>query len=177
MSTAVDWGKYCWGKMGGHGYKVLRELLLVVVFGCSVISDYLRSHGLQHARLPCPSPSPGACSNSCPLIPWCHPTASCSVIPFSSCLQSFPISGSILMSQLFASGGQITGVSASASILPMDIQDWFPLGLTGLISLQSKGLSRVLSNTTVPKYQFLSTQAFFLVQYPHPYMTTGKTIA
>ena len=121
MSTAVDWGKYCWGKTGGHGYKVLRELLLVVVFGCSVISDYLQSHGLQHARLPCPSPSPGACSNSCPLIPWCHPTASCSVIPFSSCLQSFPISGSILMSQLFASGGQITGVSASASILPMNL--------------------------------------------------------
>jgi len=141
MSTAVDWGKYCWGKTGGHGYKVLRELLLVVVFGCSVISDYLQSHGLQHARLPCPSPSPGACSNSCPLNQWYHPNISSSVIPFSSWPQSFPASGSFPMSQLFTSGGQSIG--ASTSVLPMNIQDWFPLGLTCLISLQSKGLSRV----------------------------------
>ena len=158
MSKTADWGKYCWGKTGGHGYKVSRELLLVVVFCCSVMSDYLRSHGLQHARLPCPSPSPGVCSNSYPLIQWCHPTASCSVIPFSSWLQSFSVSGSILMSQLFTSGSQSIGFSASASVLPMDIQDWFPLGLTGLISLQSKGLSRVFSNTTFQKYQFFGTQ-------------------
>ena len=165
MSKTVDWGKYCWGKMGGHGYKVLRELLLVVLFSCSVISDYLRSHGLQHARLPCPSPSPGACSNSCPLIQWCHPTTSCSVIPFSSCLQSFPISGSILMSKLFASGGQIIGVSALASVFPMNTQDWFPLEWTGWISLQSKGLSRVFSNTTVQKHQFFKQYHFKRTQF------------
>ena len=147
MSKTVDWGKYCWGKMGGHGYKVLRELLLVVLFSCSVISDYLRSHGLQHARLPCPSPTPGACSNSCPSSQWCHPTISSSVIPFSSCLQSFPPSGSFPMSQFFPSGGQSIGVSASTSVLPMNIQDW-SLGWTGWISLQSKGLSRVFSSTS-----------------------------
>ena len=101
--------------------------------------------------LPCPSPTP--CSNSCPSSQWCHPTISSSVIPFSSCLQSFPVSGSFQMSQLFASGGQNIGASASASVLPMNIQDWFPLGLTGLISLLSKGLSRVFSNTTVQKHQ------------------------
>ena len=105
--------------------------------------------GLQHASLPCPSPTPGACSNSCPLSWWCHPTISSSVVPFSSCLQSFPASGSFPMSQFFTSGDQSIGVSASASVLPMNIQDWFPLGLTGLISLQSRGLSRVFSNTTV----------------------------
>ena len=100
---------------------------------------------LQHVRLPCPSPTPGACSNSCPLSWWCHPTISSSVIPFFSCLQSFPASGSYPMSQFFTSGGQSIGASASASVLPMNIQDWFPLGLTSLISLQSKGLSRVFS--------------------------------
>ena len=124
----------------------------------SVVSDSLRPHGLQHARLPYPSPSPGACSNSCPLSRWCRPTIFSSVIPFSSCLQSFPASGSFQMSQFFAWGGQSFGVSASASVLPMNIQDWFPLGLTGWISLQSKGLSRVFSNTTVQKHQFFSTQ-------------------
>ena len=118
----------------------------------------LQPHGLQHTRLPCPSPSPRACSSSCPLSQWCHPTISSSVVPFSSCLQSFPASGSFLVSQLFASGGQGTGASASASVLPMNIQDWFLLGLTGLILLQSKGLSRVFSNTTVQKHQFFSTQ-------------------
>ena len=112
-------------------------------------------HGLQHARLPCP-PTPGACSNSCPSSWWCHPTISSSVIPFSSCLQSFPASGSFSVSQFFLSGGQIIG--ASASVLWMNIQDWFPLGLTGLISLQSKGLSRVFSNTTVQKHKFFGTQ-------------------
>jgi len=118
------------------------------------MSDSLRPHGLQHARLPCPSSTPRACSNSCPLSWWCHPTISSSVIPFSSWPQSFPASGSFPVSQFFTSGGQSIGVSASASILPMNIQDWFPLGLIGLIFLQSKGLSRVFSNTTVQKHQF-----------------------
>ena len=106
----------------------------------------------------CSTPSPGAGSNSCPLSRWCHPTISSSVIPFSSCLQSFPASGSFLMSQLFISGGQSTGASALASVLPMNIQDWFPLELAGLISLRSKGLSRVFSNTTVQRHQFFNTQ-------------------
>ena len=115
-------------------------------------------HGLQHARLPCPSPTPGAYSNSCPLSWWCHPTILSSVIPFSSHLQSFPASGSFPMSQFFTSGGQSMGVSASASVLPVNIQGWFPLGLTGLISLQSKRLSRVFSNTTVQKHPFFGAQ-------------------
>ena len=115
-------------------------------------------HGLQHTRLPCPSPTSGVYSNSCPLSPWCHPTILSSVVPFSSYLQSFPASGSFQMSQLFASGGQNVWGSASASLLPMNIQDWFPLGWTGWISLQSKGLSRVFSNTTVQKNQFFGTQ-------------------
>ena len=131
------------------------ELINSVQFSCSVMSDSLWPHGLQHARLPCPSPTLGACSNSCPLSWWCHLTISSSVIPFSSCLQSFSASGSFLRSQFFASGDQSIGASASASVLPMNIQDWFPLGL---ISLQSKGLSRVFSNTTVQKHQFFSTQ-------------------
>ena len=116
-----------------------------VQFSRSVMSDSLGPHGLQHARLPCPSPTPGVCSNSCPSSGWCHPTISSSAIPFSSCLQSFPASGSFLMSQFFPSGGQSIGAStsASASVLLMNIQDWFPLGFTGLISLQSKGLLSV----------------------------------
>ena len=118
----------------------------------------LRPHGLQHARPPCPSPTPRIYSNSCPLRWWCHPTISSSVVPFSSCLQSFPASGSFPMSQFFTSGGQSIAVSTSASLLPMNIQDWFPLWLTSWISLQSKGLSRVFSNTTVQKHQFFSTQ-------------------
>ena len=113
---------------------------------------------LCNPRLPCPSPTPQACSNSCPSSQWCHPAISSSVIPFSSCLQSLPASGSFPMSQFFASGGQSIGASASASVLTMNIQDSFLLGLTGLISLQSKELSRVFSNTTVQKHQFLSTQ-------------------
>ena len=119
------------------------------------MSISLRPHGLQHARPPCPSPTPGVHPNPCPLSQWCHPTISSSVIPFS-CLQSFSASGSFPMSQLFASGGQNIEVSASASVLPMNIQDWFPLGWTGWISLQSKGLSRVFSNTTVQKHQGLA---------------------
>ena len=140
------------------------------------MSNSLWPHGLQNARLPCPSPSPGACSNSCLLNWWCHPTISSSVIPFSSCLHSFPASGSFQMSQFFTSRGQSIGVSASASVLPMNIQDWFPLGLTGWISLQSKGLSRVFSNTTGQKH-ILRRSAFFIIQPSHPYLTTGKTTA
>ena len=129
-----------------------------VQFSGSVMSDSLQPHGLQHTRPPCPSPTPGACSNSCPSSWLCRPTISSSVVPFSSCLQSFPASGSFQMSQFFASGGQSIKVSASASVLPMNIQDYFPLGWTGLICLQSKGLSRVFSNTIVKKHQFLSAQ-------------------
>ena len=109
----------------------------------------LWSHGLQHVSLPFPSPTPGACSISCPSSRWCHSTISSSVVPFSSCPQSFPASGSFPMSQFFASGDQSIGASASASVLPMNVQDWFPLELTGLTSLQSRGLSKVFSNTTV----------------------------
>ena len=116
----------------------------------------LRPDEPQHARPPCPSPTPGVHPNPCPLSRWCHPTISSSVVPFSSCLQSFPASGSFQMSQLFTSGGQSIAVSASTSVLPMNTQDWSPLGWTGWISLQSKGLSRVFSNTTVQKQQFLS---------------------
>ena len=123
---------------------------LLLLFSHSVMSDSLWPHGLQHARLPCPSLSTEACSNSCPLNWWCHSTILSSGIPFSSCLQPFPESGSFLMTQLFTSCGQ--SIEASASVLPMNIQDWFPLRLTGLISLQSKGHSRVFSNTTVQKH-------------------------
>ena len=124
----------------------------------SVVSRSLRSHGLQHARLPWPSPTPRVCSNSCPSSLWCHPAISSSVVPFSSGPQSFPASGSFPMSQFFVSGGQSIGVSASIAVLPMNIQDWSPLGWTGWISLQSKGLSRVFSNTTVQKHQFFGDQ-------------------
>ena len=127
-------------------------LIASVEFSHSVMSDSLQPHGPQHARLPCLSPTPGACSNSCPLSQWCHPTISSSAISFSSHLQSLPVSGSFPMSQFFTSGGQSTRASASASVLPMNIQDWFPLGLTGLTSLLSKGLSRDFSNTTVQKH-------------------------
>ena len=118
------------------------------------MSDSLWPHGLQHSRLPCPSTTPGACSNSSPWSRWCHPTISSSVVPFSSRLQSFPASGSFPRSQFFTSGGQSIRTSASASVLNINIQDWFPLGLTGWLSLQSKGLSRVFSKTTVQKHQF-----------------------
>ena len=132
-----------------------------VEFSHSAVSDSLWPHGPQHTRPPCPSPAPGVYSNSSPLSRWCHPTISSSVVPFSSRLQSFPASGSFQMSQLLASGGQSTGVSASASVLPMIIPDWSPLGWTGWISLQSKGLSRVFANTTVQKHPFFSTQLSF----------------
>ena len=124
----------------------------------SVMSDSLQTHGLQHARPPCLPPIPGVYSNSCPLSQWCHPTISSSVIPFSSCLQSFPASGSFPMSQLFASAGQSSGASALAFVLPINSHNSFPLGLAGWISLQSKGLSRIFSKTTVQKHQFFSAQ-------------------
>ena len=129
---------------------------------CSVVSDSLWPHGLQNTRFPCPPLSPRVCSNSCPLSRWCHPAISLSVIPFSSCLQSFPASGSLPMGQLFASGGQSIGASVSTSALPVNTQDWSPLGLTSWISLLSKGLSRVFAKTTVQKHQFFSAQPFLL---------------
>ena len=142
------------GWMGGNECDVS---ISSVQFSHSVMSDSLQPHGLQHAKLPCPSPTPRVHSNPCPLSWWCHPTISSSAIPFCH-LQSLPASGSFPMSQFFTSGGQSIRVSVLASILPMSIQDWFPLGLTDLISLQSKGLSRVFSNTTVEKHQFFSAQ-------------------
>jgi len=150
-----------------------------VQFSHSVVSDSLRPHEPQHARPPCPSPTPRVHSNPC-LSSWrCHPTIPSSVIPFSSCPQSFPASGSFPMSQLFTSGGQSTRVSASTSVLPMNTQDWSPLRWTGWISLQSllAGLSRVFSNTTLQKHQFFCTQLSFIVQLSHPDMITGKNIA
>ena len=129
-----------------------------VQFSHSVMSDSLRPHGLQHTRPPCQSPAPRVYPNSCPLSRWCHLAISSSVIPFASCLQSFPASGSFQMSQFFTSGGQNTGIWALASVLPMNIQNWFPLGWTGWISLHSKGLSRVFSNTTLQKHQCFGTQ-------------------
>ena len=127
-------------------------MILMLLFSSSVVSNSLRPYGLQHTRLPCPSSSPGPCSNSCPSNQRCHPIISSSVIPFSSCLQSFLASGSFPMSWLFPSGGKSTGASVSASVLSVSIQDWFPLGLTALISLQSKDFSRVFSNTTAQKH-------------------------
>ena len=147
-----------------------------VQFSYSVMSNSLRPHGLQHTRSPCPSPTPGVYSNSCPSSWWCHPAISSSVILFSSCPQSFPASGSFQMSQLFASGGQSIGVSASISVFPMNTQDWSPLEWTGWISLQSKGLSSLLQHHT-SKASILQCSAFFTVRLSHPYMTTGKTIA
>ena len=144
---------------------------------CSVaqLCPTLWSHELLHTRLPCPSPSPGACLNSCPSSQWCHPT----IIlchPFSSCLQSFPATASFPMSQFFQ-GGQSIGVSSSASVLPMNIQGWFPSGLTCLIAFLSKELLRVFSSTTVQKHQYLQCSDFFMIQLSHLYMTTGKAIA
>ena len=147
-----------------------------VQFSHSVGSDSLRPYGLKDARLSCPSPSPGAYSNSCQLC-WWHPTISSSVIPFSSLLQSFPASGSFQMSRFFASGGQSIGVSGPASVFPMHIQDWFPLGWTGWISLESKGLFKSLLQHLSSKASILWCSAFFIAQLSHPYMTTGKTMA
>ena len=142
----------------GFCYSIRRKYFSSVQCSCSVVSDSLRRHEPQHARPPRPSPTPRVYPNPCPLRWWCHPTVSSSVVPFSSCPQSFPASRSSQMSQLSASGGQSIGVSASASVPPMNTQDWSPLGWTGWISLQSKELSRVFSNTTVQKYQFFRAQ-------------------
>ena len=132
------------------------------------------SHGMEHTRPPCPSPTPRVCSNSCPLSQWCHPIISSSVLPLSSCIQAFPASGSSPKSPFFASDGQSIGVSASASVLQMNVQDWFPLGWTGWISLQSKGLLRVFYNTTVQKHQFLSLP--FLPPWMKPPSSLSRTI-
>ena len=129
-----------------------------VQFSCSVMSDSLQPHESQHTRPPCPSPTPGVYSNSCPSSLWCHPAISSSVVPFSSCRQSLPASESFPISQLFAWDGQSIGASASVSVLPMNIQDWFPLGWTGWISSQFKGLARVFSSTTDQKHQFFGAQ-------------------
>ena len=135
-----------------------RHTLQFSQFSCSIMSDSLRPHEPQHTRPPGPSPTPGVHLNPCPLCPWYHPTISSSVVSFFSFPQFFPALGAFQMSQPFASGGQSIGVSASASVLPVNIQDWFPLGLPGLSSSQSKGLSRVFSNTTVQKHQFFGAQ-------------------
>ena len=143
----------------GHSVSHSKSLCtFLLLFSRQVVSNSLQPHEWKHTRLPCPSPTPGACSNSCPSSQRCHPTISSSVVPFSSCPQSFLASGSFPMNQFFTSGGQNIGVSASASVLPMNIQDWFPLGWTGWISLLSKGLSRVFSSTTVWEHQFFITQ-------------------
>ena len=139
------------------------------------MSNCLQPHGSHHTRVPCPSAKPGVCSNSCPLSWWCHPTISSFVIPFSSCLQSFIASGFFPMSKFLTSGGQSIGISASASVFPMNVQDWFPLGLIHLISFQSKGLSRLFQHHS-SKASILQCLAFFIVQLSHPYMITGKTI-
>ena len=152
-----------WKKMRKHKHSYSHLRLHVVYFFCSVkfisvVSDSLRPHEAQHTRPPCPSPTPRVHPNPCPSNRWCHPTISSSVIPFSSCPQSFPASESFQMSQLFTSGGQSIGVSTSTLVLPMNTQDWSPLGWTGWISLQSKGLSRVFPNIKVQKHQFFCTQ-------------------
>ena len=154
---------------------VLRVNKSVSQFGCSVMSDSLWPHKPQHTRPPCPSPTPGACSHSWPLSQWHHPTISSSVIPFCSCLQTFPASGSFQMSQLFSSGGQSIRVSASVSVLPVNIQDWLPLGWTSWISAV-KGTLKSLFKHHSSKASLLRHSAFFMVQLSHPYMTTGKTI-
>jgi len=140
------------------------------------MSDSLRPHGLQHTRLLHPSPTPGACSNSCPLSQWCHPTISSSVVPFS-CLQSFPASGSFLMSQFFTSGSQSIGISALASVFPMNIQDWFFSRIDWFDLLAVQGTLKSLLQHHSSKASVLQLSAFFMVQLSHPYMTTGKTIA
>ena len=145
-----------------------------VQLSCSVMFEFLQPHGLKPSRLSCPSPTPGACTSSCPLSQWCHPTISYIVIPFSSFLQSFPASGSFLMSQLFTSSGQSIGTSVWASVLPVNIHNWFPLGLTFLISLQSKGLSRVLQHHSSKVSLLPRSSAFFMVQLSHPYMLLEK---
>ena len=173
MVTKIHWPQCSWSslssseklKMWSENLKfIIYEILdnsvqfSSVHFSCSVMSDSLQPHESQHARPPCLSPTPGVHPNPCPSSWWCHPTISSSVIPFSSCPQSFPESVSFPMNQLFTSGEQSTGVSTSTSVLPVNTQDWSPFGWTGWISLQSKGLSRVFFNTIVQKHQFFSSQ-------------------
>ena len=153
----------------------INSLNISVQFSHSVVFDSLRPHESQHTGPPCTSPTTRVHSNSCPSSRWCHPAISSSVVPFSSCPQSFPASGSFPMSQCFAWGGQSIGVSASASILPMNSQDWFPLGLTGWISLEPKGLGKSLLQHHSLKAQIFWHSTFFTVELSHPYMTTGKT--
>ena len=163
-------GFWCQMKSGNHWAKCPMTFSSVQ-FSRSVVSDSLWPHGPQHSRLPCPSPTPRAYSDSCPFSWWCHPTISSSVVPFSSCFQSFPVSGSFPMSQFSAWGGQSIGVSALESVLLTNIQDWFPLGWTGWISLQ--GTLKSLLQHHSSKVTILQHSAFFIVQLSHPYMTTG----
>ena len=167
MFLHTDWN---WGN------KWAFPLFSSAQFSHLVVSNSLRPHGLQHARPPCPSPTPGVYPNSCPLSWWCYLTISSFAVRFSFCLQPFPASESFPTSRLFALGGQSIGDSVSASVLPMNIQGWFSLGLTDLISLQSRGLWRVFSSTTVWRYQFFGSQPFFIFLFSHLYMTTGKAI-
>ena len=164
--------EYNWFILLFHLWEVI---LSSIQFSCSVMSNSLWPHGLQHAKLPYPSPTPGAYSNSCPLSRWCHPTISSSVILFFSHLQSFPASGSFPVSQFFRSSGQSIGVSASISVLPMNIQNWFPLGWLDLLAVQ--GALKSLLQHHSSKASILQCSAFFIVQVSHPYMTTGKTTA
>ena len=168
ISFEIKWFQL-WREGGyrGRNNKIIENIMEIInnnvkfssiQFSHWVVSNSLWPHGLQRIRSPCPSPTLRIYSNSCSLSQWCHPTISSSVVPFFTCLQSFPASGSFLMSQFFVSDGQSIGVSASTSVLPMNTQDWFPLGWTGWISLQSQGLSRVFSKTTIQKHQFLSIQ-------------------
>ena len=166
------------GEGGTSGESSMETYTLSSVqFSRSVVSGSLRPCEPQHARPPCPSPTPGVHTNPCPWSRWCLPAISSSVVPFSSCHQSFPESGSSQMSQLFTWGGQSIGVSASASVLPMNTQDWSPLGWTGWISLKSKGLFKSLLQHHSSKASILQRSAYFIVQLSHPYMTSGKTIA
>ena len=170
---SLDWIIFISGKQIFNTTNVFQ--FSSVQFSRSVMSNSLQPHGLQNARPPCPSPTPRAYSNSCPLSRWCHPIISSSVVPFSSHLQSFPASGSFQMSQFFASGGQSIGVSASPSILPTNIQDWFPLGWTSWISLQSKGL-KSFSNTTVQKHQFNKHQCLNIIYFINIWKYTNHII-
>ena len=155
---------------------ILNKYSIKFKFSLSVVSDSFRPHGLQYARFSCPSSTPRVCSNLCPLRRWCHPTISSSVIPLSSCVQCFPASESFPMSQFFTSGDQSIGPSASASVLPMNIQDWFSLGLTGLIFLAVQGTLKSLLQHHSSKESILWCSAFLMVQLSDPYMTTGKTL-
>ena len=161
---------WSWPHMPFSFFLILICILLLLLFRFSVLSESLQPHGLQHIRLPYPSPSPRACSNSCPLSYWCHPVKASSAIPFSSCPQSFPASGSFPMSQFFISGGQSIRASALVSVLPMNNQDWFLLGLIGLMSLLSKGLSRVFSRTKVQRHQFGAQPSLWSKSHIHTWL-------